>query len=646
MSSALEKNLGAYLVAEGIISEEDMETCLNEADSLGVSLGRILTEKELTSEWEMAAAFGKQLNMPFITLSHYEIDQAIVASIPSEIVRKYHIVPVDKTGDTLTIALAEPSNIYILDELKLLTQCDIVPVISFEADINEAIERYYGGELEGEEDIAPIDESDIEQILAAEFATDEDTEFLDTLDEEEEDEDEAVAAPVIQLVNAVIAQAVKIGASDIHIEPYEKTLRVRYRVDGTLQEIGRQPPKKWQNAIISRVKIMTEMDIAEKRVPQDGRFKFRVRNKAIDFRVSSCPVSYGEKVVMRLLDSSNLKLDLADLGFEPEPMKIFQQQIFQPYGMALVTGPTGSGKSTTLYSALSTINDPTKNISTVEDPVEYQLKGINQVNVRPDIGFDFATGLRSFLRQDPDIIMVGEIRDLETAEIAIKAALTGHLVLSTLHTNDAPSTINRLTNMGVEPFMVCASVNCVLAQRLAKRICTHCRYEYEPSNEERHTMGIYDPQALFWHGQGCEQCFGQGTRGRVALHEVMNIPPDLRDYIAESPTTNQLKRAGIATGMLTLRMIGTRKVLQGVSTANEVLGVTAADECTEFNRRLVGEHERLIDIVAEIEKFGYPSLYGQDSNGDATANPDGTGEVGIAPDATDDGTSEASAMMS
>jgi type IV pilus assembly protein PilB len=623
MGSELERKLGQYLVEDGIITEEVLDACLAGAKAKGVSLGRVLTENNHTTEWEMASSFGKKLNVPFITLANYEIDQSILNAIPPDIIRKYNIVPVDKTGDTLTIALADPSNIYILDELRLLTNCDIVPVISFEADIHEAIDRYYGQMDDEAEDIAPINETDIEAILAEEFGDEESGEYLDMNDDEDPDDEEAQSAPVIQLVNAIIVQAIKMGASDIHIEPYEKSLRVRYRVDGTLQEVGRQPPKKWQNAMTSRIKIISELDIAERRVPQDGRFKYKVKGKAIDFRVSVCPVAYGEKVVMRLLDSSNLKLDLADLGFEPEPLEIFQRQIFEPYGMCLVTGPTGSGKSTTLYSALSTINDPTKNISTVEDPVEYQLRGINQVNVRSDIGLTFAAGLKSFLRQDPDIIMVGEIRDLETASIAIKAALTGHLVLSTLHTNDAPSTISRMTNMGVESFMVCAAVNCVLAQRLVKRICPDCKQEYTPSEEEKASIGLAGYEATFAQGAGCDSCFGSGMKGRLALHEVMDITHDLRDMIAEAPTTNQLKRAAIASGMLTLRMIGTRKVLQGVSTVAEVLGATANDECTEFTRRLVQPHERLDQVIDHIEKFGYsdPNLEPEQQQQGASAEP-------------------------
>jgi len=605
MPSRLERKLGEYLVAEGILQSDQLDSALVEAESRRMSLGRVLTEAGITSEWEMAAAFGRQLNVPFITLSHYEIDKAIVDAVPRDIVIRYKVVPVDKTGDTLTVALADPSDLYVLDELKLLTKCDIVPVISFESDINEAIERYYGGAAEAEDEIAPIEDNDLEKILAEAFSDGDDVEVMDERGLDDADGEEAVSAPVIQLVNAMITQAIKIGASDIHMEPYEKQMRVRYRVDGTLQEVGRQPPKKWQNAITSRVKIMSELDIAEKRLPQDGRFKFRWKTKAIDFRVSVCPVVHGEKIVMRLLDSSNLKLDLMDLGFEREPLDIFKRQIFQPYGMCLVTGPTGSGKSTTLYSALSTINDPTKNISTVEDPVEYQLKGINQVNVRADIGLTFAAGLKSFLRQDPDIIMVGEIRDLETASIAIKAALTGHMVLSTLHTNDAPSTISRLTNMGVESFMVCAAVNCVLAQRLVKKICPNCGYEYQPSEEEKAEIGLQGMDVTFAAGQGCEKCFGKGMKGRLALHEVMELNPDLRDLIAEGPTTNQLKRAAVSMGMLTLRMIGTRKVLQHKSTVSEVISATALDECTEYNRRLVGRNERLKEVLEDIQKFGY-----------------------------------------
>lgn len=572
MASVMERKLAEMLVRDSVISQSDLELAINQQQEKGGSLGRILIDSGYASEWELAAALGKQLNVPFITLSHYEIDPVILESIPPDLVRKYQIVPVDKTGDTLTVALSDPSNIYLLDELRLLTNCKIVPVISFESDIQEAIQHYYVG-----------DGQELDEMLKE--LSDEDSDMLRMLEtnpEGEEGEDgndlqiDPDDAPVIQLVNLVISDAIKMRASDIHIEPYEKELRLRYRVDGALMEM-KNPPKKFQNAIISRVKILSEMDIAERRLPQDGRFKVSFAGKGIDFRVSSLPTQHGEKIVIRILDRSNLMLNLTDLGMSHEILEKFETQIRAPWGMILVTGPTGSGKSTTLYSALSTINDPRKNILTIEEPVEYQLKGINQVQARPDIGLTFANGLRSFLRQDPDIIMVGEIRDTETAEIAVKSALTGHLVLSTLHTNDAPSTINRLTNMGVEPYLVTASVNMIVAQRLVRRICDNCKRPYNPPHDLALAMGL-EPDMPFYRGEGCERCHGSGYRGRVALYELMLVTDPMRDKIIEGISASSLKRMAIEDGMQTLRSAGIQKIAEGVTTIDEVLATTTSDE--------------------------------------------------------------------
>jgi type IV pilus assembly protein PilB len=569
MPTAMERKLGEMLVKDRIITQEDLESALQKQQETGTSLGHILVELGLASEWEMAAALGKQLNVPFITLSHYEIDRQVLESIPESIVRKYKIVPVDKTGDTLTIALSDPSNIYLLDELRLLTKCQIIPVISFESDIAEAINRYYSrDENHFEEMLKDITEQEMEVIKEEEEA------------EAEDDTDLAVEvndAPVIQLVNLIITEAIKAKASDIHIEPYEKSLRLRYRIDGVLQEMT-PPPKKFQNAIISRIKILSELDIAERRLPQDGRFKVRIQNRSIDFRVSVCPTAFGEKVVIRILDQSMLMLHLSDLGFEQHILNKFEAQIRQPWGMLLVTGPTGSGKSTTLYSALSTINDPRKNIITIEDPIEYQLKGINQVQAKPEIGLTFAEGLRSFLRQDPDIIMVGEVRDLETAEIAVKAALTGHLVLSTLHTNDAPSSINRMTNMGVEPFLVTASVNMIVAQRLVRRICENCKEVYKATPDILAALGLQDSKEVkIYKGVGCDRCRMTGYKGRVALYEVMMVSDRMRDSIIEGVSSGNLKRIAIEEGMETLRHAGTKKILEGITTPEEVIATTIAD---------------------------------------------------------------------
>jgi type IV pilus assembly protein PilB len=567
MPATMEEKLGALLVKDGIISSADLKTALDKQKSTGQSLGRILMDQGVTSEWEIAATLGKQLNVPFITLSQYDIDKEVLKSIPKEIVIKYNIVPVDRTGDTLTVALPDPNNIFILDELRLLTKCQIVPVISFENDIKEAISRYFS-----QDDGA----GKLEEML--EEMSDKEMEIIqDSSDDEDSDLNVQVNdAPVIKLVNAIISEAIKDHASDIHVEPYEKQLRLRYRVDGVLSERP-SPPKRFQNAIISRIKILSEMDIAEKRLPQDGRFRVRLDGKDIDFRVNSIPTAHGEKIVIRILDQSNLMLDLTKLGFSDEELRKFTIEISKPWGMVVVTGPTGSGKSTTLYSALSTINDPTKNISTIEDPVEYQLPGINQVAAREDIGLTFAEGLRAFLRQDPDIIMVGEIRDKETAEVAVKAALTGHLVLSTLHTNDAPSSISRMVNMGVEPFLITASLNLIVAQRLVRRICKNCKEEYVPSEDQKKLIGMEEPNIRFFKGEGCDNCSGRGYRGRVALYELMVMCEKIRDLVIEGGAASKIKRAAIEEGMTTLRSSGIQKILAGMTTIEEVLGATVSD---------------------------------------------------------------------
>jgi type IV pilus assembly protein PilB len=575
MATAMEKRLQELLIEDKIVSSEALKSALAQQKKSGESLVRTLIDMGSVSEWEMAATLGKQLNVPFITLSHYEIDRNILDSIPEDIVHKYRIVPVDRTGDVLTVALSDPSNIYLLDELRLLTKCQIVPVISFESDINEAIDRYYSNKEDLEEALKDITEEEVEE------STHSSLEDLMMTGEDKDDHElsvEADDAPVVQLVNAFITDAIRKRASDVHVEPYEKMVRLRYRIDGKLHEMT-PPPKKFQNAIISRLKILAELDIAEKRLPQDGRFRVRFQDKLIDFRVSSLPVAHGEKVVIRILDQSNLQVELMDLGFESKALKLFEKEIRKPWGMILITGPTGSGKSTTLYSALSTINDPAKNIITIEDPVEYQLHGINQVSAHADIGLTFAEGLRSFLRQDPDIIMVGEIRDLETAEIAVKAALTGHLVLSTLHTNDAPGTINRMTNMGVEPFLVTASVNLIVAQRLVRRICRECKEAFAPAQELLESAQIELKQGdEIFRGAGCGACNGSGYSGRVALYEVMTLTDTLRDAVIANVPASELKRMAIRQGMKTLRMSGNAKILEGRTTLEEVISNTVADE--------------------------------------------------------------------
>ncbi|MBN1866344.1 type IV-A pilus assembly ATPase PilB [Candidatus Sumerlaeota bacterium] len=563
----MERKLGELLVKDNIITGEVLEEALEKQDNSDQSLGRVLMDMGVATEWEIAAALGRQLNVPFITLSQYEIDREVLQSIPREIILKYSIVPVDRTGDTLTVALPDPHNIFILDELRLLTKCQIVPVISFEVDIQQAINRYFMTE----------DSTTKLQDMMTEMSTQEMEIIHDSREDDELDLTVQVNdAPVIRLVNVIIQEAIQDAASDIHVEPYEKTLRLRYRIDGVLQERP-SPPKKFQNAILSRIKILSEMDIAERRMPQDGRFKVRLENKDIDFRVSSIPMPNGEKIVIRILDQSNLRLDLKDLGFTQEELDRFELQIHKPWGMILVTGPTGSGKSTTLYSALSTINTPTKNIITIEEPIEYQLYGINQVQAREDIGLTFAEGLRAFLRQDPDIIMVGEIRDTETVEVAIKAALTGHLVFSTLHTNDAPSSVTRLVNMGVEPFLVTASLNMLVAQRLVRRICKHCRDKFSPPADICERIGMEDSDIEFFRGQGCNECRGTGYRGRVALYEIMTLSDTIRGIVMEGANSTQIKKLAMEEGMRSLRQSGMLKIREGVTTIEEVLASTAAD---------------------------------------------------------------------
>jgi type IV pilus assembly protein PilB len=559
-----EKRLGQILVDQNVIDEDQLETVLMEHAKSGKKLGDVLVEMNLASLEQVTEAMARQHGLAYLRLADYEIDPEIISSISEELARKYRIIPVDRADKTLTVALSDPANIFLLDDIKLRTKMDIVPLICLESDIDAAIEKYYG-------------DNDGLQDLMKDFGEDDDVELMQKKEEEDDSwsagEDDA---PVVKLVNMIVAEAIKTRTSDIHLEPEEKDLRLRYRIDGTLKEMP-APPKRMQNALISRIKIMSELDISEKRKPQDGRFKIRTGSKSVDFRVSILPTVHGEKICMRLLDKSNLNLDLTSLGFERESLDKFNRAIHRPFGMILVTGPTGSGKSTTLYSALSTINKPEQNIVTVEDPVEYQVKGINQVQARPDIGFTFAEGLKSILRQDPDIVMIGEIRDIETAEIAVKAALTGHLVLSTLHTNDAPSTPMRMIDMGVEPFLVTASVILVIAQRLTRRICSSCKEPYKPSPELLEQLGIRPKpgrELIFYEGKGCPACSETGYRGRLALYEVMEMDEHLSHCIMQGTHTNDLKREARKQGMLTLRDSGIRKILAGLTTVKEVLSVT------------------------------------------------------------------------
>ncbi len=564
----MSNRLGELLVRENLISLDQLRRAQDEQKKTGKRLGYSLTKLGFIAENDLVDFLSKQYGVPSINLAEFSIDPDIIKLVQEDVARKHLAVPVDRRGASLIVAMSDPSNIFAIDELKFLTGLNIEVVVASEVAIEEALETYYSSQVSYDDVMEEFEDSDIS------FGdNDEDINVVDL-------ERQSGEAPVIRLVNYILLNAIKKGASDIHVEPYEKSFRVRYRIDGVLYE-ELNPPIKLKNAIISRLKIMSQLDIAERRLPQDGRIKLKLgKGKELDFRVSVLPTLFGEKVVLRLLDKSNLQLDMTKLGFEPGPLKHFKDAIHQPYGMVLVTGPTGSGKTTTLYSALSELNKATENISTAEDPVEYNLPGINQVQMHEDIGLNFAAALRSFLRQDPDIIMVGEIRDYETAEIAIKAALTGHMVLSTLHTNDAPSTITRLLNMGIEPFLVTASVNLILAQRLARRICPECKTPVETNPQALIDMGVAPEDATkaqVYKGVGCRHCNNTGYKGRVALYEVMPFQDELKELVLQGVSTAELKAEAIRLGMRTLRMAGIGKMLEGVTTAEEVLRVTSSD---------------------------------------------------------------------
>jgi len=560
--------LGELLVREKLISLSQLRSAQEEQQRSGGNLGYTLARLGYVSDNEITNFLSQQYRVPTIDLDEYEIDAEILKLVVREQCEKHRVIPVSRTGNSLIVAMADPTNLHAIDDLKFLTSYNIEPVIASETAIHNAIEKYYNAGPSYDEVMAGFDEKEID------FADGEDDVNLMELEKASED------APVVRLVNMMLLNAIKKGASDIHIEPYEKKLRVRYRIDGVLAE-EMTPPLKLKNAIISRIKIMASLDIAERRLPQDGRIKLKLgKGREMDFRVSALPTIWGEKVVMRLLDKSNLQLDMTKLGFDQAPLDDFQWAINQPWGMVLVTGPTGSGKTTTLYSALSELNKVAHNICTAEDPVEYNLHGINQVQMHDEIGLNFAMALRAFLRQDPDIIMVGEVRDFETAEIAVKAALTGHMVLSTLHTNDAPATISRLLNMGVEPFLITASVNLVLAQRLARKICVDCKQQIKYEKKVLEDCGFSAEQintAKLMKGAGCRTCNGSGYKGRVALYEVMRFSDTLKEMVLQGASTAELKLGAIKNGMMTLRMSGIRKISDGVTTPEEVMRVTMGD---------------------------------------------------------------------
>ena len=550
--------IGELLVQKSLLSEEQLQRAKQEADSTGTRVGYQMTKLGFIEESELAEAVSNQYGVPMITLDDFEVDPEVVALVPEDVAHKHTILPVNRAGSTLIIATSDPSNIFAMDDVKFLTGYNVEVVVAAEESIRRAIEKYYDSSASIDEVMMGFDDEDLE-VISSEESVD-----LDELAQQTED------APVVKLVNLILTDAVKKVASDIHIEPYEKDFRVRYRIDGLLYEVMK-PPRKLKNPLTSRVKIMADLDIAERRLPQDGRIKLKMgKNQEMDYRVSVLPTLFGEKIVLRLLDKSNLQLDMTKLGFEEKQLGDFKHSIHQPFGMVLVTGPTGSGKTTTLYSALSELNTTSENISTAEDPVEFNLVGINQVQMREDIGLNFASALRAFLRQDPDIIMVGEIRDFETAEIGIKAALTGHMVLSTLHTNDAPSTINRLLNMGIEPFLVASSVNCVVAQRLLRKICEDCvEDDDDVTAAELEKAGMTSEQAASCQprmGTGCGNCSETGFRGRIAVYEVMTLTDTVREFVLNGASAAEIKREALRGGMSSLRRSALTKVLEGTTT--------------------------------------------------------------------------------
>ncbi len=567
----MSQRLGDLLVKEKIITTEQLDKALKAQKEAGPRsrLGSTLVQLGYVTDEEVTNFLSRQYGVPAINLQYFEIDPTVIKLIPEETAKRYQILPLSRVGASLTIAMVDPTNVFAIDDIKFMTGFNIEPVVASEPAIVEAIDKAYGSTQAQDENVDELlasmgDEADVE--LQAEQAEMDLAELEKSADE----------APIVKLVNIIMSDAVKRGASDIHIEPYEREYRVRFRIDGVLQAIM-SPPLKLKDAITSRIKIMAKMDISEKRLPQDGRIMLKMqvggRKKQLDFRVNCLPTLWGEKVVMRLLDKENLRLDMTKLGFEPASLEKFQRAVLKPYGMVLVTGPTGSGKTNTLYSSVSLLNKPDTNILTAEDPVEFQLHGVNQVQMKESIGLNFAAALRAFLRQDPNVILVGEIRDFETAEIAIKAALTGHLVLSTLHTNGAPETISRLMNMGIEPFLVATAVHLIAAQRLVRRICLECREEVPLTPQAKVEAGFTPDEARtvkIFKGRGCSTCNGTGYKGRTALYEVMEVDDEIRELILVGASAVELKKKAMERGMITLRRSGLIKIADGLTTLEEV----------------------------------------------------------------------------
>jgi type IV pilus assembly protein PilB len=594
--------IGELMVRNSLITRDQLTQAVTEQKKNGGKIGQVLVRLGFLTEEALVEFLSRQFRIRSVDLSEVPIQSELIRLVPEPLAKKFLMIPIQRIGSTLTIAMSDPSNMVALDDVKFMTGYNIEPVLSRESSVVEAIKKYYGAKGLETDNRMSLDAKDYEiegDHAQGVLLADEDDEPLgvsledfaslvsgavETVEVVEARRDDVltmeVDAPIVKLVNGILIKAIKLGVSDIHIEPYEKSFRVRYRLDGVLRK-AMGLPLKIRNAVISRIKIMSQLDIAERRLPQDGRIKLQVgRKREMDFRVSVVPTLWGEKIVLRLLDKSTLQLDMKKLGFEEEQLSQFKGAIHRPYGMVLVTGPTGSGKTTTLYSALSELNQETDNILTAEDPVEFNLAGINQVQMHDDIGLNFAAALRSFLRQDPDIIMVGEIRDFETAEIAIKAALTGHMVLSTVHTNDAPSTINRLLNMGIEPFLVASATVLILAQRLARRICPSCKEEVELPTQALIDLGVPEEDVnglKIFKGKGCEECLDTGYKGRIALYEVMPVGDEIRELILIGASSTEIKREAMRLGMTTLRESGIMRLKQGITTTEEILRATAGD---------------------------------------------------------------------
>lgn len=564
------KALAELLVSSNLLDLEQLEQARRDQKANGGRLTTAVVRLGFVKDAQLVDFLGKQYNLPSIDLSGFEVDPEALKMLSRQVCEKHMVIPISRAGKSLVVAFADPSNIYVKDDLALLTRSKIEAVVASEAAIMAAIDKYYGGSTKIENLISEIEESSD----TARAQVDTNVEVVDQAMASDE-------GPIVKFVNAMLAEAIKTRTSDIHIEPYEKRFRIRFRIDGALVE-KTQPPANAAAAIVSRIKILSRLDIGERRKPQDGRMKVKLRNGSeIDFRVSCLPTIFGEKLVLRLLDKSNLQVDMTKLGFEPDDFQNFLNAIHQPQGMILITGPTGSGKTTTIYSALNELNKPDVNVSTAEDPVEYNLDGINQVQVQPQIGFTFAEALRSFLRQDPEIVMVGEIRDLETAEVAFKAASTGHLVVSTLHTNDAASTVSRLVEIGVEPYIVAEATTIVIAQRLLRRNCPKCSTDHKIPHEVLRNLGI--PEAQFGEysktkrGEGCEECGGTGLRGRMAIFELLNMTANVKEAIYKSASPLEVKRQAINDGMRTLRMAALLKLKNGLTSLEEVLNTTVPD---------------------------------------------------------------------